>query len=224
MLSHWLCDTLLLLGEWFARKNGWVNMEVANPHAGQYDIILQGRKAAFLAALSQSGTIRKAAEVVGIQRQSHYDWLNADEDGSYHAAVEIAKLEAAERMEEEARRRAVEGYDSPVYQGGEKVGVIRKYSDLLLIFLLKGALPEKYREAAQFIQDNRTQIVNLSADTLIGALLRQDEAAASAAVDGALELEPGAMIIDVTPAATTELSGEVAPWAPPSPDEETDPS
>ena len=34
----------------------------------------------------------------------------------------------------------------PVYQGGKKVGSVRKYSDLLLIFLLKAAAPETDRD------------------------------------------------------------------------------
>ena len=49
-------------------------------------------------------------------------------------------------LEPEAIRRAVEGVEKPVYQGGELVGYVREYSDTLLIFLLKGGKPHKYRE------------------------------------------------------------------------------
>ncbi|MDP2936788.1 MAG: hypothetical protein Q8O86_09895 [Dehalococcoidia bacterium] len=38
------------------------------------------------------------------------------------------------------------GTEKPVFQGGQQVGVVREYSDVLLIFLLKGARPEKYRD------------------------------------------------------------------------------
>jgi hypothetical protein len=33
----------------------------------------------------------------------------------------------------------------PVYQGGKKVGAVREYSDTLLMFLLNGGRPEKYK-------------------------------------------------------------------------------
>jgi len=37
----------------------------------------------------------------------------------------------------------------PVYHGGKRVGFIREYSDVLLIFLLKGLRPAKYRERVE---------------------------------------------------------------------------
>lgn len=52
----------------------------------------------------------------------------------------------ADRLEREAMRRAHEGVRKPVYQGGKRVGFIQEYCDTLLIFLLKGLRPEKYRE------------------------------------------------------------------------------
>ncbi len=54
---------------------------------------------------------------------------------------------AADRLEAEAWRRAVEGVERPVgwYQG-KPGGYVKEYSDVLLIFLLKGLRPEKYRE------------------------------------------------------------------------------
>ncbi len=67
-------------------------------------------------------------------------------------AWEEAREEAADHLEDEARRRAVDGWDEPVYGSGGtgvgtvEVGTIRKYDSTLLIFLLKGARPEKYRE------------------------------------------------------------------------------
>ena len=49
-------------------------------------------------------------------------------------------------MEEEARIRAMFGVKQPVFYKGEVCGSVRKYSDVLLIFLLKGLRPEVYRE------------------------------------------------------------------------------
>ncbi len=68
------------------------------------------------------------------------------EDPEYAAAFTEAQEEAADRLEEEARRRAVEGVDEPVFYKGKKCGAIRRYSDSLLIFLLKGVRPEKFKE------------------------------------------------------------------------------
>jgi len=90
------------------------------------------------------GNITRAAECVGITRQTHYDWLESDPE--YVEEFKKAEQEAADRLEEEARRRAVEGWEEPVFHKGKVVGAVRKYSDALLIFLLKGAKPEKYKE------------------------------------------------------------------------------
>ena len=41
----------------------------------------------------------------------------------------------------------MEGWEEPVgWYKGEAGGTVRRFSDTLLIFLLKGAAPEKYRE------------------------------------------------------------------------------
>jgi hypothetical protein len=84
------------------------------------------KKRAFLAAYAQVGSVSGAARAAGVSRRSHSRWL---EDADYASAFETAKDEAADTLEDEARRRAFEG------------------SDVLLIFLLKGALPQKYGHA-----------------------------------------------------------------------------
>lgn len=68
------------------------------------------------------------------------------EDTKFADGWESALDEGMDWLELEARRRAVEGTLKPVYQGGKKVGTVREYSDILLIFLLKGGKPDKYRE------------------------------------------------------------------------------
>ena len=100
------------------------------------------KKRAFLLAFSRLGNIRRACAVANVDRQSHYNWLR--DDPEYASAFENAKLDACDRLEAEARRRAVRGTVRPVFYRGVQCGGIREYSDTLLIFLLKGALPEKY--------------------------------------------------------------------------------
>ena len=102
-------------------------------------------KRGFLEEYRQCGNITLAAEVAGIDRRTHYRWSEADPD--YCEAFESATEEATDRLEAEARRRAVEGVQKPVgWYKGEPGGYVREYSDTLLIFLLKGAAPDKYRD------------------------------------------------------------------------------
>lgn len=105
------------------------------------------KEIAFCAALAATGSVTRACEAVGIGRSAAYEWR--------HESPEFAKMWAhakelgVEAMEDEALRRAVEGNDEPVFHQGVATGTIRKYSDTLLIFLLKGAKPEKYRERTE---------------------------------------------------------------------------
>lgn len=102
------------------------------------------QKKEFLAGFAEHGTVTAAAKMAGCGRRTVYDWLARDAE--FRAAFAEAEQQAVDSLEREAYRRALEGTDEPVYQGGKKVGVIRKYSDTLLIFLLKGNRPTKYRE------------------------------------------------------------------------------
>lgn len=105
----------------------------------------KARQAAFLDAFRQTGNISTAAKLAEVDRKEHYRWLEAG--GDYPQQFEDATETAADGLEAEARRRAVEGVEEPVgWFKGEPGGYVRKYSDTLLIFLLKGARPEKYRE------------------------------------------------------------------------------
>jgi hypothetical protein len=80
-----------------------------------------------------------------VGRTSHYRWLAQDPD--YREAFALAKREAADMLEGEAIRRAVEGVEVPTgWYKGEPGAFITQYSDTLLIFLLKGAFPEKYSD------------------------------------------------------------------------------
>lgn len=111
------------------------------PHVIQQ---VKNRKNAFLAAFSECGVISRAAEIAGIDRGTHYDWMKNDPE--YVQAFKDAEDVAAEHLEQEARRRAVEGTQKPVFYQGQVCGTVTEYSDTLLIFLLKGAKPEKYQE------------------------------------------------------------------------------
>jgi hypothetical protein len=104
------------------------------------------KRRAFLAAYCEVGNVSEAAKIAGVNRLAHYDWLHRDE--RYAELFEQAHEIACDHLESEARRRAIEGVEEPVFYHGEVCGTIRKYSDTLLIFLLKGVRPDKYRDNA----------------------------------------------------------------------------
>lgn len=114
------------------------------------------RRRLFLRAFALRGIVLDGCKAAGVSRSAVEHWRESSEwfDTLYNIAIE----EAADRIEGEAFRRAVEGYDEPViYQGmpttivdgvtGEqKQLTVRKYSDALMQTLLKGARPDKYRD------------------------------------------------------------------------------
>lgn len=104
----------------------------------------RGKQAAFLEALAEGLTISGAAKQAGVPRRTVYNWRDADPD--FAKAWIEAEDAGADRLEDEALRRAVSGLVEPVYYGGKEVGEVRKYSDTLLVFLLKARRPDKYRD------------------------------------------------------------------------------
>lgn len=102
------------------------------------------KRRAFLAAMAQTGIISAAAHAAKVSVQAHSQvWMKQP---GYPELFAAAKEQAVEMMEAEALRRATIGTPEPVFQGGKQVGTITKKSDVLLIFLLKAARPEKYRD------------------------------------------------------------------------------
>lgn len=106
------------------------------------------RQAAFLEAYRLCGTITHAAGMARITRQTHYAWIATDQE--YQQAFAEAEIAATDALIKEARRRAVQGVEEPIFYKGKVVKTIQKYSDNLLMFLIKGALPEVYRERYEF--------------------------------------------------------------------------
>jgi hypothetical protein len=64
-------------------------------------------------------------------------------------------------LEDEARRRAYEGWEEPVWHKGVNCGTVRKFSDTLLIVLLKAHMPEKYRENIKIDLNSRIATMSL---------------------------------------------------------------
>ena len=102
------------------------------------------RRTRFLEELSASGNVTSAAKQANISRRTAYNWRNESE--AFKEEWDRAADLGTDALEDEAIRRAQSGVLEAVYQGKEKVGTIRRFSDTLLIFLLKGRRPEKFRD------------------------------------------------------------------------------
>lgn len=107
----------------------------------------KARQNAFLAVYSETGNLTAAAQAAGVTRRQHYEWA---EDPEYRKAFNDAQEQATDALEAEARRRAYQGVEEPTgwYQGSPG-GYVTRYSDTLLIFLLKGMRPDRYKERSQ---------------------------------------------------------------------------
>lgn len=102
---------------------------------------MQGR---FLTVLGQSANVSLACEAARIDRSTAYKERSRNPD--FSAQWKQAIESAVDDLEAEAWRRAKEGVEKPIFQGGKQVGAIKEYSDALTIALLKAHRPEKYRE------------------------------------------------------------------------------
>ena len=120
------------------------------------------KKRGFLAAFAEAGTVLGASEAAGVDRQSHYNWLKDDID--YVEAFAIAKELSIDKLEKTARKRAIDGVEEIVYQGGKEVGKQIKYSDTLLMFLLNGEKPQKYKQRHEMSGPNNGPIVTVGID------------------------------------------------------------
>lgn len=123
-------------------KNYTPSKYVENQSVGYIDT--ETAKERFLELFVQTAHFHRTCQILGLVPRTVYHWIHYDEE--FKEEYEIAKGLGGILLEDEAVRRAIYGVDEPVYQGGKFVGYVRRYSDMLLVTLLKGNMPEKYRE------------------------------------------------------------------------------
>lgn len=104
------------------------------------------KKGKFLRALARTGSVPLAAKTAGLSVEPVLELR--EEDPAFAERWREAEELAGAALEAEARRRAVDGVEEPVFYQGQKVGVVRRYSDSLLGLLLRGNRPEKFRDRA----------------------------------------------------------------------------
>ena len=147
------------------------------------------RDGKFLAILRRTGNVCKAVAGSGYARRRVYEWR--EEDADFAEEWEAAVEEYATRLEEEADRRAVEGYVKQTYVDEDgTVQEVRGYSDTLLIFRLKALKPGMYRDPVKgegvppqvihlMVQKALLYLSNEQADELITFMAAQLGAPAS---------------------------------------------
>lgn len=117
-------------------------------------------RAKFLEILGTCANVTKACELANLSRPTVYDWKRNDPE--FATEWEEALALGIEACEAEAFRRAFDGYEEPVYQGGRLVGVVRKYSDSLAQFMLRAHAPEKYRDRSDIHLHGKLAVSNMS--------------------------------------------------------------
>ena len=105
------------------------------------------RRKKFLRELARTGNVTAAARKIGSSR-SRACQLQRD-DKEFRKLCKRALKEAADNLEREAFRRAVEGVEEPVFFMGTQVDTVRKYSDSLLTLLLKHTKRSKYMDRTE---------------------------------------------------------------------------
>jgi hypothetical protein len=121
--------------------------EVENPSC--LPEIADPKKKAYVLALALTGTKFRAAQVACIGPSTPYSapWRR---DDVLQVAIQASEEAAADLIEAEAFRRGVEGTVEPIgWYKGNPGGMVRRYSDVLNIFLLKGLRPDKYKDRVQ---------------------------------------------------------------------------
>lgn len=103
------------------------------------------RQHAFIAALADSGSVKRAAAQVGMSADSAYQLRRQKGADGFNDAWRAALGHGIARLEDVAMERALYGVGMPVYSYGKLVGTRRAYNDALLMFLLRS------RAAGRFI-------------------------------------------------------------------------
>jgi hypothetical protein len=102
---------------------------------------------AFISMLGEIPNVTVISKLFGVHPSNVYRMREKDE--SFDNACREAMNQGYDLIEEEARRRAVDGVDEPVFFQGELVSTQKKYSDKLLLALLKAYKPKKFNPGAK---------------------------------------------------------------------------
>jgi hypothetical protein len=96
-----------------------------------------------LAAYLKTASLRAAAEAAEVNGSLHYRWL--EEFPGYRSAFADVQLAVVDTLRDQVMELALRGWLEPIRYRGRKCAAVRRYSDRLLMFMLKAVRPEQYR-------------------------------------------------------------------------------
>lgn len=120
----------------------------------EFFVLTVAKKRQLLKVMRETGNKKTAAASIGASVAQLDRALS--KDFTLYQKLKIAEAEFLEVLEKEARRRAVDGVEKPVYYQGDVVGFTTEYSDTLLQTLLKANDKDKYGNKSQV--DHTTNI------------------------------------------------------------------
>lgn len=108
----------------------------------------EARQRLFIEALADSGCVQTAATAVRMSVQSAYALRRAPGGEAFAAAWTAALQQGALKLADVAFERALLGTQEPVFdRAGIAIGCRTRYSERLMMFLLRAHLPERYAHA-----------------------------------------------------------------------------
>lgn len=149
------------------------------------------RKLRFLMLYRLTGQLQRSARECGISPATVREHLQDDLD--FRNAVDEAYSDFKELVEAEVMRRAIMGWDEPVYQQGMLAGSVRKYDSRLLELLAKRHIPE-YKEKFEISGNVTAGILATPAQSewgrIVNAEVVDDQASSRAEADAEAERKP----------------------------------
>ncbi|MEP2235638.1 MAG: hypothetical protein ABJM58_07795 [Alteripontixanthobacter sp.] len=113
----------------------------------------EAKQRMFIEHLADSACVQTAAAAVQMSVQSAYALRRAPGGESFAAAWEAAIQQGALKLADVAFQRALNGTEEPVFdRGGSVIGHKTRYSERLMMFLLRAHLPQRYAHASRALR------------------------------------------------------------------------
>ena len=107
------------------------------PRKYRHDGWTPERQKAFISALADTGSVRRAAAMVNMAQTNCYTLRRAPGAESFRRAWEAALDFGVARLKDIAFERAIDGYLVPVFVAGKLMWFRRRHNDALLMFCLR---------------------------------------------------------------------------------------
>ncbi|MFC3784534.1 hypothetical protein GGR90_001032 [Sphingopyxis italica] len=173
------------------------------PRKYRHDGWTPERQRAFIAALADTGSVRRAAAMVNMAQTNCYTLRRAAGAEGFRRAWEAALDFGVARLKDIAFERAIDGYLVPVFVAGKLMGFRRRHNDALLMFCL--------RHYGQDAGGKRTVINYFSTRASAGAVAGASPMGVStSAFGGSLSRAPAKAVEGLDASGNGAASGAVA--------------